>query len=166
MDFDQSQQTALLLAGTVALPSPFPAVGRVSLVLVTENGSHETFVKIFQVVSDKRMITRFVRREDIRAIRAPSPDAPDCGPETWPITGINKLRVEIDDKQERLVDRASRSPAPTEIGWLDAAIVYVSESSPVMHRDEVGVTAAVSAEDVGFCSPISACCHRERPSCC
>ena len=71
MSLQESQQTAIALAGTVPLPAPFPASGPVSVILIREDDGWETYVKIVQVVSLQRIVTRFVRRADIRAIRAP-----------------------------------------------------------------------------------------------
>ena len=44
-----------------------------------------------------------------------------------------------------------------EVVWYAAAIVYVAESAPVLHRNEIAVTAAVSAEEVWFIQPIHCC---------
>ena len=111
MDFGISQQTAITLAGTVALPSPFPAFGSLWIVLVFEDGDFEVYIKIVQTVSDKRTITRFVRPSDIRAIRAPAPGAPPCGPEGWPITTGKKVQSEIERLKTASLRRL-RIPAP------------------------------------------------------
>jgi hypothetical protein len=162
MDFTRTHQTAILLAGTVALPSPFPASGSLSIVLTPEEGEPEVYIKIVQVLSHKRLITRFLRLADLRAIRAPKPGAPPGGPETWPVVGLGECRREIETIEKDLREKVKKSKSHVEGDWLPAAIVYAAETAPVLHRDEVGVTAAVSAEDVGY-SPLPAtiCHHKE-----
>ena len=71
MDFHATHQAALKIAGTVALPSPFPACGSLSIVVAPEDGDYETYLRIVQPVTGKRIITRFVRLADVRALRAP-----------------------------------------------------------------------------------------------
>jgi len=157
----ESQQTAIALAGTVPLPAPFPAFGPVSVVLIREDGGWETYIKIVQVISLHRIVTRYVRRADIRAIRAPAGPKPNGGPESWPIRKFKQAQGEIDAREQTLRTQAKDqgTPAELELDWHAQAIVYVPESASVLHRVEVGVTAAVSAEDVGFAAAPTMCCH-------
>jgi hypothetical protein len=161
VSLQESQQTAIALAGTVPLPSPFPASGPISVVLIREDGDWETYIKIVQVVSLHRIVTRFVRRADIRAIRAPAGPAPHGGPESWPIRKFKHAQAEIDAREQTLRAGAKDpgTPAALELDWHAEAIVYVPEGASVLHRVEVGVTAAVSAEDVGFAAAPAFCCH-------
>ena len=161
MSLHESQRTAMALAGTVPLPAPFPASGPVSVVLIREDGGWEAYIKIVQVVSLHRIVTRFVRRADIRAIRAPAGPAPNGGPESWPIRKFKQAQGEIDAREQalRAGARDQGTPAELELDWHRQAIVYVPESASVLHRVEVGVTAAVSAEDVGFAAAPAMCCH-------
>jgi hypothetical protein len=158
MEFHTCHHDALTLAGTVALPSPYPACGEVSVVVSRHGEDFEVFVKILQVVSERRIITRFVRPEDIRAIRGYPASAGGGGPETWPVLGIKKLQGELDKKSKELIAKA-KTGIFDESSWFSAAVVYVPESAPVLHRNEVGVTAAVSAEEVAFADAWSGCCH-------
>ena len=150
MDFHPGHQDAIKLAGTVALPSPFPASGSVSIVVAPEDGEHETYLKIVQAVTGKRMITRFVRLADVRAIRTPAENKSSESPETWDLIGHKKILRLIADSEKKLRASASKSAGAAESEWLPCAIVYVPEAAPVLHRNDVGVTAAVSAEDIGF----------------
>ncbi len=160
MDFQTSQYTALTLAGTVPLPSPYPACGPVSVVIARDGEDYEIFVKILQVVGDKRIITRFVRPEDIRAIRGNPGETNGDGPDSWPVLGIKKIKGELDERAKELTEKARKTGVLDEAPWYAAAIAYVAESAPVLHRDEVGVTAAVSCEDVAFSDGwSSSCCH-------
>jgi hypothetical protein len=161
MEFHSSHHTALMLAGTVPLPAPYPAAGPVSVVIARDGGDYEIFVKILQVVGDKRIVTRFVRPEDVRAVRGTPGGTNGSGPESWPVHGIKRIKGELDKRSKDLLDKAKKTGVLDEAPWYGSAIVYVAESAPVLHRDEVGVTAAVSSEDVGFAQSCgwSGCCH-------
>jgi hypothetical protein len=150
MDFHQSHQTAIKLAGTVALPSPYPSCGAVSIMVTPDDGEFETYVKIVQIVSARRIVTRFIRLADVRAVRAPAPGGAACGPESWPIIGPKEVRRQTEKKEKDLRAQVTKSGAAAESEWLPAAIIYAPEAAPVLHRNDVGVTAAVSAEDVAF----------------
>jgi hypothetical protein len=150
MDFRPSHQTAIKLAGTVALPSPFPASGAIYIVVAPEDGDYETYLRIVQPVTGKRIITRFVRLADVRAIRAPAKAEAAGSPETWEVIGPKDIERQIAKKEKELRAEAAKSGAACESEWLPAAIVYVPEAAPVLHRNDVGVTAAVSAEEVAF----------------
>jgi hypothetical protein len=164
VDFKPCHRTAMTLAGTVSLPSPFPACGAVSIVIVPRGGEYETYVKITQTISAKRIITRFVRPGDVRAILTRADGSAPGGPDGGPYQLSEDIRGEISRREEMLREEFRRSAAPAtaelETEWHPAAILYVPESAPVLHRDEVGVTAAVSSEDVGFSGPASphGCC--------
>jgi hypothetical protein len=161
MEFQLSHHTALMLAGTVPLPSPYPACGPVSLAITRDGEDYEVFVKILQVVSDRRIITRFVRPEDVRAIRGHSNGRDGGGPESWPLHGLKRIKGELDKRAKELLERARKTGVLDEAPWYAAAIVYVGESAPVLHRDEIGVTAAVSCEEVVFAETCcwTGCCH-------
>jgi hypothetical protein len=150
MDFHPSHQVAMKLAGTVALPSPFPAFGSLHIVVAPEDGDYETYLRIVQQVTGKRIITRFVRLADVRAIRAPAKPEAAGSPETWDLTGPKEIQRKIAKKEKELRAQATKSETACESEWLPAAIVYVAEAAPVLHRNDVGVTAAVSAEEVAF----------------
>src|SRR5579875_2956433 len=159
IEFHPCHHTALRLAGTVPLPSPYPACGSVSVVVARDDGELEVFVKILQIVGDKRIITRFIRPDDIRAVRSNPHGEAGGGPESWPVRGIKRIKGELDKLARELLEKAEKTGILGEAAWFPAAIVYVPESAPVIHRNEVGVTAAVSAEEVGFSDGWSGCCH-------
>ena len=156
-EFHPCHHTALQLAGTVSLPSPYPASGPVSVVVARDNGDLEVFVKILQVVGDKRIITRFIRPDDIRAVRGNPDGQSGDGPESWPILGIRRIKGELDKLAKELLEKAEKTGILGEAAWYPSAIVYVPESAPVIHRNEVGVTAAVSAEEVWFGASRTCC---------
>jgi hypothetical protein len=150
MDFHPSHQTAIKLAGTVALPSPFPAFGALHILVAPEDGDYETYLRIVQHVTGKRIVTRFVRLADVRAIKAPANADAAGSPETWDVIGPKDIQREIAKKEKELRAEAAKSGIACESEWLPGAIVYVPEAAPVLHRNDVGVTAAVSAEEVAF----------------
>jgi hypothetical protein len=163
MDFHPRHQAAIKLAGTVALPSPFPAFGSLSIVVAPEDGEQETYLRIVQQVSGKRIITRFVRLADVRAIKAPEKPGAEGSPETWQLIGPKDIQRRIAKQEKELRTQASKTGAACESEWLPAAIVYVPEAAPVLHRNDIGVTAAVSAEEVAFSElqgPIHPCAIR------
>ena len=73
-----------------------------------------------------------------------------AAPETWPLVGHKEVLRRISKKEKELRAAATKSGSASESEWLPAAIVYVPEAAPVLHRNDVGVTAAVSAEEVAF----------------
>lgn len=153
MELTNFHHQAVALVGTVALPSPYPAYGVVSFVLSDWDGDAVIYVRIVQVVSQRRAITRFVRPEDIRAIRIKPDGDDDADPESWPILGPAKTRREIADRQADIIAHAQEAGVKhLEESWHVAAILHVHEAAPVLHRHEAGVTAAASAEFVEFFS--------------
>jgi hypothetical protein len=167
MDFHQGHQAAMKLAGTVALPSPFPAFGSVSIVVAPDDGDHETYLRIVQHVTGKRIITRFVKLADVRAIRAPATSEAQGSPDTWELIGPKEIGRRIAKHEKGLRATASKSGDSSGADWLPAAIVYVPETASVLHRNDVAVTAAVSAEDVAFSAhglqPIHHCLPEPTP---
>ena len=126
MEFHTCHHDALTIAGTVALPSPYPACGVVSVVISRHGEDFEVFVKILQVVSERRIITRFVRPEDIRAIRGNPAEATGGGPESWPVLGIKKLQAELDKRVKELIAKAKTGIFEESV-WYSSAVVYVPE---------------------------------------
>ena len=117
-------------------------------------------VKIVQLVSVRRIVTRFVRLGDIRAVRIAaegngSRRSGDVADHRVP----SKRAARLKRRHSPCATRSAKSGSAAEIDWLRAAIVYVPEAAPVLHRNEVGVTAAVErrgrrvwryAVDLGF----------------
>jgi hypothetical protein len=136
--FDRHQLRSFQLAGTVALPSPFPEVGRLRLLPggVHYNAGPESaldLVAVEHTQSNRVTITRHVALHDVAAVFFVNPEKPAqfsdsgwyFGPEIGP-------QLEI----------RSTANAPA----LCLGIVYVREQAAVLMRVEVGMTAAESAE--------------------
>ena len=139
-----------MLAGTVGLALPFPAMrlgvhcggaGRRRL----RNVSSHRPARHWQ--ANHHAIRPSVGCSCRACARA---EAPQRRPETWPIIGQKEVLRRVSKKEKELRTAAAKSGAAGESDWLPAAIVYVPEAAPVLHRNDIGVTAAVSAEEVAF----------------
>ena len=106
MDFHPGHQAAIKLAGTVALPSPFPAFGSLHIVVAPEDGDYETYLRIVQHVTGKRIITRFVRLADVRAIRAPRNRRPREARKPGRSIGPKEIKRKIAKQEKELLDKA------------------------------------------------------------
>jgi hypothetical protein len=173
LEFGPDQTVAFALAGTVALPSPFPATGRVSIGLFpprgfrpSEKAKEEEFepsflLKIVQLVNEKHIVTRFVRPKDLRAVRSRPEERPRAELPAWTIQTAAEVSGRIEEKKRILIkDFTKGGPAEDEL--FAEAIVYVPESAPVLHRLDIGMTAAESAE---FCPEEPRCPLGAVPPC-
>jgi hypothetical protein len=137
--FDRWQLRSFHLAGTVAIPSPFPEVGRLSLLPGGLAYHYATADQAFPLVavehyqSRRVTITRYVDLRDVAAVRfatcvSPALDSNEgwyFGPEV-----------------PRELEARSNTNKPS----LAMGIVFVRENAPVLMRVETGMTAAESAE--------------------
>jgi hypothetical protein len=161
------QLRTLSLAGTVGLPAPFPAVGRLYLVLDDEDETggmgqepaeeqesyvpepgvgDETLLKIVHEVTPKITIIRYVRFSDVSAIFLPDdPSKVDFNRGAWylekDLLGLAlSCLIEISEYGD---DKES----PEEIYLTPRpGIVFVPESAKVLLQVELGMTAAESVE--------------------
>ncbi len=155
MDFTNHHHQAVTLAGTVPLPSPYPACGQAFFAYTEWDGEPVVYIKLVQVVGPKNIVTRFIKPEDIRAIRTPASE--DTDPETWPLLSPTRTRKQIDDGIKAIIAKAKAAKVThLETSWQVAAILYVLETAPVLHRHDVAMTAAVSFEQPALGRPI--CC--------
>jgi hypothetical protein len=141
-DFKAFPMAALFLPGTVALPSPFPTVGKVWL--PPSDSEHLpgiakgiAVIAIGNAIPPSRTIVRYVRVEHVSAIfflddaRGDESEAVD-----WK-QGIWLYGPSIHDLEREFATRTR-------------AIVYVPEHAPVMTQAVFGTTAAESAEYHGY----------------
>jgi hypothetical protein len=133
---DRCQLRTLSLAGTVALPSPFPELGKLSLQAggVSYNGSkgetgREDLIVIEHVQSNRVIITRRVLLREVTAVAF-------C-----PIDATTKNWYFGSEIARELRARSNSNDLDLMMG-----IAYVRESAPVLMEVEVGMTAAESAE--------------------
>jgi hypothetical protein len=167
----ESQRAAFALAGTVALPSPFPASGLISIGVFpppADAKEHEPtyYLRIVERVSDSNIVTRHIRPEDVRAFRVRSKVEPYPEQNEWTLhLAADKFKF-IDSLKKKLQENLLKG-GPTEIALFDHAptIVYVPDGAPVLLRIEMSVTASRArdgASAVG-CNPCSGCCHADGP---
>ncbi len=155
---------ALSLVGTVALPSPFPATGRILVVRPPApkgEAAPKYHIKVVQKINDSCTITRLVDHTAVKLIRfqpATGGEPPQQGPFSLDQAGVQKL-VSVQDWNV-IDDRASHEiePYPQHTG-----VVHVPENQPVLLRHEVSVPAATSLEQL--ISRGIACPHGHPASC-
>jgi hypothetical protein len=140
-EFEAFPMSALYLPGTVALPSPFPTVGRVWLPspdfecmpgLLKKHHLH--LLAIGNLVPPSRSIVRYVRVEHISAmfLLAGKGDADETEAVNW--------------NQGKWLYAPSLEDLKGQLKPKSRAIVYVPENAPVMTQTVFGTTAAESAE--------------------
>ncbi len=158
MEFANEHHHAVTLAGVVALPSPYPATARAFFVLTDWDAEAVIYIKLVQVLNSKHIITRFIRPDDVRAIRPKPSAATSDDPNDWPILSPTKTQKEIRAGEAAIVEHANAARVKhLEELWHPEVILYVPETASVLHRHEYGVTAAVSAE--GIERPLGVCCN-------
>jgi hypothetical protein len=158
MEFTNEHHHAVTIAGTIALPSPYPATGRAFFVLSEWDSEQVIYIKLVQVVNLRQIITRYIRPEDVRAIRPKPASATSDDPNDWPILSPAKTQKEIRAGEATIVAHATAAKLHyLEELWHPEVILYVPESAGVLHRHEIGATAAVSAE--GPVHPLGVCCN-------
>jgi hypothetical protein len=156
----EEQKLALDLAGTVGLPSPFPAHGFVAVIRVPtlepgqKNGDKPAFyVKIVHSMSPKQIATAFLHPEDVRAVRIHLKNRPVADQASWEYLNRNKVQAQIKAALDELAMASADPHSSIEVRLFEEAIVFVPESAPLLARLEFAVVAAVAAEMV----PLRAC---------
>ena len=149
-DFEIFPMSALFHPGTVALPSPFPTVGKVWL--PSPEFEHmpgiakgTELIAIGNAIPPSRTIVRYVRVQHVSAIFLlyDKRDSDESHAVDWK-QGIWLHAPSVHDLQREFATRTR-------------AIVYVPEHAPVMTQAVFGATAAESAEyfhpDLTRCDP-------------
>lgn len=160
--FGFHHRTALALAGTIPLPSPFPASGRVYLIGVantqTTNGNGHSngvdfYLKSVQVISERNILSRTLEIDSVRAIGFHRPSEhkdhdrpPHVNGDDWQVVPIDDSNT-VAEAMQRLRDARNGSQnGSLEVLLYEKAVLYVREAAPVLHHQELGITAAISAE--------------------
>ena len=161
MSLDREQRIAYAFAGTVALPSPFPASGQVRLIWYpSETGkTTQIFLKVFHSIGPRLRIARLVKLEDVRAIRYRGPLPPAQSRDPKPKQKAkNEEQATAQEQGEwsQLTSEELQAIVTQQISALTAdsgdiilltnAILYVGETAPVLMQVDVGMTAGESAE--------------------
>jgi hypothetical protein len=152
------------LVGTVELPSPFPAAGRVFLVRhpgaegsAAAPAQPRLFLKLVQRLSDSQTVTRFVSPEHVRGVRF-RPSKPGEAPEEPTLVSGESIRREIGaiDWTKSVKDQRTAHEVELRPGHL--GVLHVPESAPVLVRLEQTVPAALSLDALAGLRP-SPCPH-------
>jgi hypothetical protein len=165
-DFGEDQKHAFDLAGTVALPSPFPAFGRLVVVRLARasvlpsqmlaqdkkpDGNVSYIIKLVQAVSEKLLVTRFVSPDDVRSVRVVRCAADTADPNCWELMDGADLRAEL--LKIDWGDAVKDGRGSHELELYATAVLYVPESVQVLVRLEFGLPAALSVENALYTIP-------------
>ena len=150
---DPDRKVLLHLAGTVALPSPPPSGATVEILPSPDpvNVPEETYLRLTRRISHNVLIRWTVPLNRVSALAAPRHSfPPDPSAEPSPFGDGWAIRTSAD--LVRLANQkiaASRSGAGEPLAWMDQAVVFVPEATPVLRQAESGLTAAESVEYFG-----------------
>jgi hypothetical protein len=150
-EFGPEQALTFALTGTVALPSPFPATGRVSILIVQETKARREqhdpkfFLKSVQVVNVQCIVTRSVALDAVRAIGYYSDGEKEAKDGEWTVVPVEQFSQMHATANQAAKNLEKDRGGCLEFPLLERAVLYVPESAPVLHRIEFGLTAAVSA---------------------
>jgi hypothetical protein len=170
--FGQTTKDALAKAGTVALPCPSPATGRLYLGINPDfdphlaGGSPKFFLRLVQTVSAKQVITRIVDLNELRGIGLPIQPTKD-GRTAREFRTVNGIAKEIGAATDSLTRAEQGERGVYELCLFEDAVIYVPESAPVFVQIqyEFGVCAAEAAENVEFTgmSHYGCVCQADKP---
>jgi hypothetical protein len=149
---------SIALAGTVAVPSPFPALGRIDVSTygitkdevdcLEEPTSFEAvqffrkvLVEIAHEVNPRLTITRVVKLCDIAAVFLPA----DAGQVSLS-NGQWYLSAELEALVLEKLSELDTQDLPALVPLLFESIIYLPETAKVLLRVETGMTAAESVE--------------------
>jgi hypothetical protein len=150
---------SIALAGTVAVPSPFPALGRIDVSthgltkdevdsLLEDPTSFEAvrffqkiLVEIAHEVNPRLTITRVVKLCDIAAVFLPADTS-----QVSLSQGQWHLSAELDALVLEKLSEWNTQNFPALVPLLFESIVYLPETAKVLLRVETGMTAAESVE--------------------
>src|SRR4051812_23503130 len=139
------QDELLHLAGTVRLPTPYPATG--SLAIVQCDPVEKTILRLTHKIGDRIDVARIFRLSDVHAIRATWPALASASYQaTEPLKSSQsrrELKV-VEATYEFLVDHINNHPGDPV--WLEDASVFLPESAPLVLLVEAAQSAAESAE--------------------
>jgi hypothetical protein len=149
---------SIALAGTIAVPSPFPALGRIDVstygITKDEVGCLEdptsfdaiqffrkVLVEIVHEVNPRLTITRVVKLCDIAAAFLPTDTS-----QVSLSNGQWYLSAELEALVLEKLSELSTQDFPALVPLLFETIVYLPETAKVLLRVETGMTAAESVE--------------------
>ena len=153
--FSRDSLEALAKVGTVPLPHPHPASGRLYIGINPEchphlpAGSPRFFVRLVQIVSPKQVITRIVDLNELRGISLPAPSTKEVRP-SREFRTVNGIAKEIGTATDSLTRAEGTERGVYEECLFEDAVIFVLESAPVVIQIhyEFGVSAAEAADNV------------------
>jgi hypothetical protein len=159
LDLGAEHFLGLELVGTVELPSPFPAAGRIFVVrhpgsepAAGEASQPRHFIKVVQRINDSQTVTRFVGPEHVRAIRFRPAKAGGAGEEPTLLSG-DRLRAEMGSIDWVKPVKDQRSSHEIELRPEHVGTVLVPESAPVLLRLEQAMPAGLSQDALSILQP-------------
>lgn len=186
-DFSRVRKVSFALAGTVDLPSPFPAAGRAFIGIAPQgdpakpaqdDAKYEArdaarfFLKIVETVNEKLVVTRYIRREDLRAVRLYSGRGTIDDRGQWIVKTADEVVPVVDEAVASLrlaVANAGQAAFEKRLVF-DAAVpdqqvvFVVAETAPVLVRVEYEYGATAIEAAAGLESPMKdGCCDKMKP---
>jgi hypothetical protein len=160
-EFSDSTKEALATPGTIMLPYPPPATGKIFIGINPDHippdlklglqlsGAPRFFLRVVQVVSPRFVITRIVDLRELRGVSVPAATTKEGGPsrEFQTVSGVQKI---ITDAVAKLVEAEKKKAGVYEVLLFDDAVICVPESAPVCLgvKLEFAVNALEAAENV------------------
>jgi hypothetical protein len=159
--FSRDSLEALAKVGTVKLPHPHPASGRLYIGINPDSnpdsnpnlpaGPPKFFLRLVQTVSTKQVVTRIVDLKELRGISLPATST-EKGKTSRKFHTVNDREIadQIREKTSSLMLAERTESGVYEVVLFEDAIILVPESAPtvVQIQFEFGVTAAEAAEHV------------------
>jgi hypothetical protein len=153
--FSQATLDALAKAGTVMLPFPPPASGRLFVRINPDfnphlpSGSPNYYLRLVQTVSQKQVIIRILGLNELRGVSLPAPPTKE-GYTSREFRTVNQISREIEEAITRLTGAEAAEPGVYEVCLFEDAVIFVAETAPVVVQVsyEFGVCAVESAENV------------------
>jgi hypothetical protein len=155
--FSRTTMEVLAKGGTVMLPYPPPASGRLFIGINPDfnadlpGGSPKFFLRLVQTVSPKQVITRIVDLNELRGISLPVPPNTECTT-SREFRTVNEIATEIKEAKGTLTAAETAKRGVYEVCLFADAVIFVRELAPtfVKIEYEFGVSAAEAAENVDF----------------
>jgi hypothetical protein len=174
--FGQYTTEALAQAGTVQLPYPPPATGKLYLGINPDFSDRrknpdvpsvapQYFLRLVQKVSQKLAITRIIDLKELRGVSLPAaPTTKDRASRVF--RTVNDIADDITKAISALTKAESKKRGEYEVVLFEDAVIHVPESAPVLLRGqyESGVSAAEAAEYAELAMKEYYCkCHMDPP---
>jgi hypothetical protein len=162
-EFTDEHKATLALAGTVALPSPFPASARIFVgIMPASAAGDQHYLKIVEKIGDKHTVTRLMNLDYLRAVRLRPASGSYNDAREWELKTAEELQAELATAKSKLPAKpATAHEVPLfPAQQVQEGVVYVPESAPVLVRAEYGVLAGEAADFGGYLGPLGgrACC--------